>query len=149
MMQAENEKGENSLSAIANASSGYTAVKFKAVGDAIAGRIIAFEDYQEKEYADDQARGVKKGDPKTYPSGDPIMGTKISLETNPGDESSRVTLWAQGKLMLAAIAAAVRGSERADIAVGDDLAVTFTGYDGRAKAYSAAYSPADSPAQAA
>lgn len=136
------------MSAIANASTGYDAVKFKSVGDAVAGRIISFEDYQEKEFADDATKGVKKGDPKTYPSGDPIMGTKINLETNPGDEKSRVTLWAQGKLMLAAIAAAVRGAEKPDIAIGDDLAVTFTGYDGRAKAYSAAYSPADAPEDA-
>lgn len=131
------------MSAIANASSGYTAVKFKAVGDAVAGRIIEFEDYQEKEFADDEKRGVKKGDPKTYPSGDPVMGTKIGLETEPGKEASRVTLWAQGKLMLAAIHAAVRGAGKQDIAVGDDLAVTFTGHDGRAKTYSAAYSPAE------
>jgi hypothetical protein len=45
--------------------------------------------------------------------------------------------------MLKAIAAAVREAGRVDIAEGDDLAVTFTGFDGRAKTFSAAYAPGE------
>lgn len=120
----------------------YPRVRFQSVGDAVAGRIISTEDYQETEFADDQARGVKKGDPKFFPSGDPVMGVRIVLETSPGDESSRVTLWAQGKRMLSSIAKAVHSQGARDLEEGADLAVTHTGYEGRAKAYQAAYARA-------
>lgn len=123
------------MSAIAQQSSGYTAVNLGATGDAVAGRIIGFEDYQVLEY------GTKK--PKVFPSGDPVMGTRIHLETSPGDESSRVTLWAEKVNMLKAIAVAVRGCGKSDIAEGDDLAVTRTGMDGKSITFSSAYSPAE------
>lgn len=131
------------MSAFGNIGSGYDGVKFNTVGDAIAGRIVSFEDFQVTEFADDPKRGVKKGDPKVFPSGDPILGVKVNLETEPGNEGSRVTLWVEKPAMLKAIATAFRQAGKTDVAVGDDLAVTFTGYNGRAKAFSAAYSPAD------
>jgi hypothetical protein len=118
----------------------YPAVTFRAVGDSVAGRIVGHEDYQETDFDSKQ--------PRFYPnSGDPVMGVRIYLETRPGDESSRVTLWCQGKLLMKAVATAFRGAGKNDIDDGDDLAVTFTGYDGRAKTYSAAYSPAETPAE--
>ena len=123
------------MSTIANVSSGYTSVSFKNVGDAVAGRIIGFDDYQVSDW--------QTKEPKFFKSGDPIMGTKVHLETSPGDESSRVTLFAEKVNMLKAVAAAVREAGKNDIAIGDDLAVTFTGYEGRAKTFSAAYSPAE------
>ena len=123
------------MSAIANQSSGYTSITLKATGDAVAGRIVGFEDYQVKDY--------QTKEPKVFPSGDPVMGVRVHLETSPGDEKSRVTLYAEKANMLKAIAAAVRGAGKQDIAEGDDLAVTRTGMDGRAITFSAAYSPAE------
>lgn len=124
------------MSAIANQSSGYTAVNLKAVGDAVAGRIVGFEDYQVTDFQTKQPKVFEK-------SGDPVMATRVHLETEPGNENSRVTLWAEKQNMLKAIAVAFRAAGKSDIAEGDDLAVTFTGYDGRAHAFSAAYSPAE------
>ena len=126
------------MSALTNTSTAekYPAVTFKNVGDSVAGRIIGTEDYQETVF------GSK--DLKFYPqSGDPVMGVRVYLETVPGDESSRVTLWCQGKLLMKAVATAFRAAGAQDLEIGADLAVTFTGYDGRAKTYSAAYSPAE------
>lgn len=116
-------------------SPGYPSVSFKQVGDDVAGIIVAFEDYQETVYGSKEL--------KTYPSGDPIMGVRVHLELVPGDESSRVTLWAQGKLLMKAIAIAMKNAGVSDIGIGDQLAVKFTGYDGRAKTYSAAYEKAE------
>lgn len=129
------------MSALTNTSTGYPAVKFPSLGSGVAGRIIGHEDYQETEYADDPAKGVKKGDLKTYPnSGDPVMGVKIHLETIPGDPSSRVTLYCQGKRLMKAVAGAIRGSGATDLQEGADLAVVHDTMDGRAKGYSAQYS---------
>ena len=115
----------------------YPSVAFKAVGDSVAGRIVGIENYQVTEF------GSNPPVPKFYPkSGDPVMGIRITLETRPGDASSRVTLWAQGKKLMLSIAKAFRESGANDVTVGDDLAVTFTGYDGAAKTYHAAYSVA-------
>ncbi len=111
----------------------YPAVVFKSPGDSVAGRIVGHEDYQETDFDTKQ--------PKTYKnSGDPVMGVRVFLETVPGDEDSRVTLWCQGKKMLQAVAGAIRGAGGTDLEEGADLAVTMTGYDGRAKTYGSAYS---------
>jgi hypothetical protein len=128
------------VSVIGNTSTASSAVKFANLGDSVGGRIVAFEEYQEKEFGDNPAAGIKKGDLKFYPkSGDPVMGVLVTLERNPGDVSSRVSLYAQGARMLKAIAAVVKAEGASDLEIGADLAVTFTGYDGRAKVYQAAY----------
>lgn len=106
--------------------------KFQTVGDAVAGRIVSFEDYQEQDFYTKEPKVYEK-------SGDPVMGVRITLEQEPGNEESRITLWAHGKLQLQAIRNAVRATNARDLEVGADLAVTFTGYQGRAKAYQAAY----------
>lgn len=105
---------------------------FTAVGDAVAGRIVQFEDYQELDFYTKE--------PKTYEkSGDPVMGVRITLEQTPGDAESRITLWAHGALQLKAIRTAVKGTGARDLELGADLAVTYTGLQGRAKVYQAAY----------
>ena len=115
----------------------YPSVSFRNIGDAVVGRIVALDDYQQKEYnTNPNAPVVLKFWPK---SGDPMMGVRVTLETNPGDPTSRVTLWGEGKKLLMAIAGAVKGKGAPDLEVGGDLAVTFTGYDGRAKTYAANY----------
>lgn len=123
------------MSVIANTSTSekYPSVSFKNLGDAVVGRIVALEDYQQTEFG---GGGVLKTWKK---SGDPMMGTRITLETNPGDKTSRVTLWGEGAKLLMAIATAVKGAGAPDLEIGADLAVTFTGYDGRAKVYAANY----------
>jgi hypothetical protein len=129
------------LSAFGAVSDKYPSVSFKNLGDSVAGRIVELADYQQKDFS--------SGELKFWPkSGDPMMGTRVTLETVPGDESSRVTLWGEGQRLMAAIARAFRAAGASDVTVGDDLAVTFTGMDGRAKAYQAAYSRAEG-AQAA
>lgn len=130
---------------------------FKTPNDAVAGRIVGFEDYQEKEFNDNPATGAKKGDPKFYPNPgpdgkpQPVMGCRITLETTPGNEDSRVAIWAHGKRMLGAIRAAVQATGARDLEIGADLYVQFTGYAGAAKTYNAGYSrpEADSVPQAA
>lgn len=128
------------MSIIANTSTGSKApaVKFQSIGDAVAGRIVDIEDYQETVFGTVTAQNPQ-GEPKFYPSGDPVMGVRVTLETDPGNEGSRVTLWGQGKRLLQAISRAVKDSGASDLEIGGDLAVTFTGYDGRAKLYQAAY----------
>jgi hypothetical protein len=124
------------LSAIANQSAGYTSVSLKNVGDAVAGRIVGFEDYQVTDW---QTKELK-----FFKSGDPIMATRVHLETDPGNESSRVTLYAEKANMKKAIGTAFRAAGRSDLVIGDDLAVTFSGFDGRAHAFQADYSAAES-----
>lgn len=128
------------MSAIGNVG-GPPSVNLKSVGDSVAGRIVSFEDYHVKEFGTDNLR--------YFPSGDPIMGTRIVLETIPGDTSSQVTLYVEKVRMLKAIANAFRAAGATDLEVGADLAVTWTGMDGRAKAYQAAYARADADAVAA
>lgn len=122
------------MSAISAQNTGYPSANLRNAGDSVAGRIVGFEDYQVKDWSTKE--------PKFFPSGDPIMGTRIHLETNPGDETSRVTLYAEKVNMLKAIAVAVRKAGKDDIAEGDDLAVTRTGLDGRSITYSADYATA-------
>ncbi len=113
-------------------------VAFKTVGDSVAGRITGFEDYQETEY------GSNPPVLKTYTkSGDPVMATRIYLDTEPGGNSNIVTLYCQGKKLQTAVASAFTSAGRKDLVIGDDLAVTFTGYDGKAKTYAANYVVAD------
>lgn len=124
------------MSAIASqTSSGYKAVRFSQTGDSVAGRIVGFEDYQVTEYG--------TGKPKVFPSGDPIMGTRVHLETEPGNESSRVTLWVEKAAQLKAVADAFRRAGVQDLRIGDDLAMTRTGMNGNAQTYSAEYATAE------
>lgn len=110
-------------------------VAFKNLGDGVAGRIVAFEDYQAKVFGTNE--------PKVFPSGDPVMGVRITLETRPGDAESRTALWAEGKEILKAIRTAVRAMGAGDLEAGADLSVQFTGYQGRAKVFTAAYARAE------
>lgn len=127
-------------SALSQTSTGYPRFKFDKIGARVAGRIVGFEDYQETEYETDVKKGVTKGDLKFYPSGDPVMGTRIHLETEPGDPTSRVTVWCSGKLMMKAVAGAFKAKGAEDLEIGGDLAIVHDAMDGRAKDYSAEYS---------
>jgi hypothetical protein len=115
----------------------HPSVSFKAIGDSVGGRIVDFEEYQEQDFYSKEPKFFDNPGPDGKPQ--PIMGIRITLEQNPGDTSSRVTLWAKGGKMLKAIAMVVKAAGATDLEVGADLAVTFTGYDGRAKTFQAAY----------
>jgi hypothetical protein len=91
----------------------YPAVMFENVGDSVSGRIVGVERYEE--------------------------GVRVDLETDPRDEASKVTLWCQGTKLTEAVGSACRAADVSTLTVGDDLAVTFTGYDGRPKIYDAVY----------
>lgn len=106
---------------------------FKSIGDSIAGRIVEFADYQEKDFTTQEL--------KFYDDGNPVMGVRITLETVPGDDESRVNLWLHGKQMLTAVRTAVRNSGGRDLAVGADLGLIHNGFQGRAKTFQAAYEP--------
>jgi hypothetical protein len=98
----------------------------------VAGRVVAFQDYQEQNFYTNEPKVYEK-------SGDPVMGVCITLEQTPGDAESRVMLWAHGKLMLSAIAQAVKATGARDLEHGANLSVTCTGHQGRAKTYQALY----------
>lgn len=109
----------------------FPAASLKQVGDTVAGRIVSFTDYQCTDF--------KTKAPRFYPSGDPILGVRVVIETNPGVESSRVTLFVQGKYYMRAIAKAVKAAGASDLAEGADLSVSVTGFDGQARLYDAEY----------
>jgi len=87
-------------------------------GATAAGRILAYEDYQEQDFYTKE--------PKFFPSGDRVMGVRITLEQTPGDADSRVPFWVQGAKMLRAIAAAVKAQGAKDLELGAYLTVTRT-----------------------
>lgn len=100
----------------------YPNFKFDTIGKAVAGTIVfPPEDRQALEY------GTRK--PKFWPDGNPVMQTKIVLET-PAD--GRVAVYAQGR-MVQAIRAALAEAEAADVEVGGTLAIKYS-HDGEAKA---------------
>jgi hypothetical protein len=86
---------------------------FKSVGDSVDGRIAS----------------VKHSDPSVL----------IILETTPGDESSRVELWARSEQLRGAIGEAFYATGARTLEIGADLTVTFTGWDGGAKEYEVEY----------
>jgi hypothetical protein len=120
------------MSAIANRTAErYTTVSLKNLGDSVAGRIVAFEDYQPTDFNTKEL--------KTFKDGSPWPGVRIHLEQEPGNEATRVTLYAEKINMLNAIGTAVAAAGASDIEVGGDLAVTFSGRDGQAHTFSAQY----------
>ena len=76
----------------------------------MAGRIVAFNDYQ-----------LKEGDePRFYPSGNPVMGVRIALKLGTGEQT---VLYAEDPKVLHAIAKALRRTGARDIRRGGFLAV--------------------------
>lgn len=114
----------------------YPTVKFKTVGDSVAGRIVAVADVQATEFG--------SSNPAFWPDGSPKMQAKLTLETEPGNEESRVNLYiTPSKNMRNPVRAAIAAAGRSDVQVGDDIALTFTGYEGVAKVFQASYAAAE------
>jgi hypothetical protein len=73
----------------------------------------------------------------------------IVLEQTPGDQSSRASLLADTRRLRGAIGKAFYAEGASTLEVGGYLTVTWTGYDGSAKAYEATYArPRDEEAEA-
>lgn len=124
------------MSALAGGVS-YDTAKFRNVGDSVSGRIIDFADVQERDFNTKEPKFWDEA--KTQP----ILQVRITLETKPGDASSRVNLYVSGQRMKRAVREALAAAGVDDISPQSDIAVTFTGYEGAAKCYKATYSPFD------
>jgi hypothetical protein len=123
------------------------AARFDDFGDKYAGRITAMKQTQQTD--------PKTGQPKFFPSGDPMMLWIITIQPEGGGDA--LSLWAKagkftaakgsGQAMLTAIGAAVRESGASSVEVGGKLAVAFTGESepkpgmNPAKLFSAQYEP--------
>lgn len=83
---------------------------------------------QEREYDKDNPGG---GAPKFFPSGDPIMGVHVVLQTDERDASiedddGRRTFYCEGRYIKEAVRNAVRNAGANGLEVGGRLTVTFT-----------------------
>lgn len=81
---------------------------------------------QEREYDRDNPGG---GAPKFFPSGDPIMGVVVRLNTDArddGDDDGRRTFYVEGRYIKEAVRDAVRKAGATGLEVGGKLTVTFT-----------------------
>jgi len=118
---------------------------------------------QEREYVPGNPGG---GDPKFFPSGDPIMGVHVEVQTNERDASNaeddgKRTFYIEGRYIKEAVRNAVKATGARGLEVGGQLAVEFTHredpMDKRSrKFWSITYTPAgnnalmsDGPAQQA
>lgn len=129
---------------------GPPAAKFDGAGVTITGRIIAPpRAYQEREYDPQKPGG---GAPRFFPSGDPIMGLTVDVQTTertyPDDDGAR-RIYVQGRRLKEAVRNAVQQSGARGLEVGGELTVTFTHWEDpqdkrSAKHYEARYTPAAS-----
>lgn len=131
------------------------AAKFENIGDKHVGVITGLKQTQQTD--------PNTGQPKHFPSGDPIMLWIITLQ--PAEGGDPVALWAKGgsnfvavkgsgDSMLVAIGKAVREAGASSVDVGGTLAVAFTGETepkpglSAARLFTAQYKPpAEQPSQ--
>lgn len=105
--------------------------KFDQPGTTIGGVIAALpRAFQEREFNIQTQRSDGPG--KTFPSGDPIMGVAIDVQTNLRDPSIQNddgirTIYVQGKRLKDAVRDAVRQAGAQRLEVGAEIWVTFTG----------------------
>ncbi|MBO9556744.1 hypothetical protein, partial [Cellulomonas sp.] len=108
---------------------GAPTAKFLHPGDTLVGRVAAPpQAYQEREYVKDKPGG---GDPKTYPSGDPIMAVYVDLATDLRDPSiedddGTRRFYIEGRYLKADVRDAIRAAGAPGLEVGGTLTVTFT-----------------------
>lgn len=84
--------------------------------------------HQEKDYDPNNPGG---GKPKFYPSGDPIMGITVEVQTDERDPSiedddGARTFWIEGRYLKDAVRTAIRGAGAPGLQVGGRITVTFT-----------------------
>jgi hypothetical protein len=115
----------------------YPSAKFTVPGDSYSGTVaLPPEDRQARKYGTTELA--------TWPDGSPVIQTRIVLDQEDGE---RVAVYAQGGLAKA-VTKAIVDAEAADIEVGGQLSVTYTGPDPESKnpanprkLYEASYSP--------
>lgn len=125
--------------------------KFDAVGVVVGGRIVAPpKAHQEREY---DRNNPGQGRPKTFPSGDPIYGLTIDVQTDQRDPSIEDDtgvrrIYVEGKRMKEAVRNAVQQAGAAKLEIGGTLEVVHTGVGQAASAgvnppkeYQARYTP--------
>lgn len=129
----------------------------------VGGRIVATpKAYQVREYDPNTPGG---GAPKFFPSGDPIMGIVVDVQTDQRDDSEDNgvrRLYLEKKRQLDAVRDAVRTTGAPGLSIGGELYIAWTGYaqDGKnpvnpPKSYQASYKtpavaiPGGAPAGAA
>lgn len=122
--------------------------QFLKPGDSVTGTIVSSELQQQKEFADDEKKGVKRGDPKFWDDGKPMNQLRIVLQTTDRDvsydnDTGKRAVYAKGELANA-IRDAIKTSGATGLTEGAELGVTFTGKAGQKKLYSATYSSAKS-----
>lgn len=102
--------------------------KFDGEGIRKTGKIVAPPQVkQEREYDPNNPGG---GNPKFFPSGDPIMGIHVEVQTDEGgDADGRRTFYIEGKRLKDAVRDAVRTAGANGLEVGGALDVTLTRYD--------------------
>jgi hypothetical protein len=86
---------------------------------------------QEREY---DPRNPGGGKPKFFPSGDPIMGVTVEVQTDERDpqdyeDDGKRTFYIEGKRLKEAVREAVRAAGASGLEVGGTLDVTLTHYD--------------------
>ena len=131
---------------------GAPTAKFEHPGTTIGGRIVAPpRAHQEREY---DPRNPGQGKVKTFPSGDPIYGLTVDVQTQLRDASIEDDtgirrIYVEGKRLKEAVRNAVREAGADKLESGGELHVTFTGFGQPAgagikppKEYTARYVPA-------
>lgn len=115
------------------------AARFGEIGSKVSGIIEDFQDVPVTDFQTKQAR--------TWPDGNPMIQTRISLRQ---DDGTLVSLYVKPGRMRTAIREALKAAGEDDIEQEARLTVTFTGYEqGKgaqpAKTYSAEYAGFDGP----
>lgn len=109
-----------------------TSAKFHNVGDTVSGAISEISDPM-------QARKYDDGSPDFWPSGDPVMQVKVTLDTSQRDpqitdDDGKRALWVkQSSQVLYAIQNALKAVQADDLKVGGFLTVTYSGDDPNSK----------------
>lgn len=128
-------------------SGGARGASFDAIGDRVGGRIVARPtSYQVREYS--PVPGVQ-GALKFFPSGDPIMGLYVDVQTalrEDGEDDGTRRLWLEKQRQIKAVREAVRAASADGVEVGGTLYLTWTGTEpGKgtepAKTWAAEYAP--------
>jgi hypothetical protein len=138
------------MSALAGGSS-YPTAKFGIVGKSVAGTIIDFADVQERMFNSttpkwwgEDGKPVGMEAPEANALGlKPVYQVRVTLEQEPGNTESRVSLYISGKRQMDAVREAYAPYGLSDLRAGDQLRVTFTGKDGNANTWSASYAVSD------
>lgn len=128
-------------------SGGARGASFDTVGDRVGGRIVGKPtSYQVREYSPTPGT---QGPLKFFPSGDPIMGLYVDVQTDrreDADDDGVRRLWLEKPRQIRAVRDAVRAANADGVEVGATLHLTYTGTEpGKgtepAKTWHADYTP--------